>query len=214
MTFVPGVTPQELQRPASSRFAADAGKLLRALHSFPVDKALRLGLPLEDGPTVRENQTARYESVIRRVFPLISCEARSYCAGAFEAYLNNEANFRFEPRLVHYDFDQRNTLVDPLTGDLCGLVDFGGCRVSDPAGDFVWLLSIGLRDLGIEDQRDTLLTAYDPALRFEDLQPRVDYYYFWWPLEDILHGLDIEDEDFVAEGIRALNERVPFGTKC
>ena len=212
--YVPGVTPQELRRPASLRFAADAGRLLRVLHSFPPDEAAGLGLPVDDGAVVRRRESACYEDVVRRVFPLISCEARSYCEAEFEAYLNEPANFAFEPRLVHNDLDQRNTVLDPETGDLVGLVDFGDARIGDPAADFVWLLTIGLRDLGIDGQAGALLRAYDPARRIEELQSRIDFYYFGWPLGDILHGLDLGDEEFVAEGIRSLNARVLFGTRC
>jgi aminoglycoside 2''-phosphotransferase len=46
-------------------------------------------------------------------------------------------------RFVHNDICADHVLVDPRTGNLTGLLDFGDAMVGDSAGDFVGLITIG-----------------------------------------------------------------------
>jgi aminoglycoside phosphotransferase (APT) family kinase protein len=191
----------------------DYGRLLRELRAFDVEQAIRLGVPYLDGTAVREQRGRHYEQVIRRVFPLVSCEARTYIEQGFESYLNDPANFDFEPSLVHQDLDM-NCLIDTATGELSGVIDFGGSIVSNPAMD-LWLPLYGFARLGIEDQLPACLEAAGiDADSLARMRPEVDFIDLNFPLTDILSGLDRDDRDQVEEGILALNEKVPFGIQC
>jgi aminoglycoside phosphotransferase (APT) family kinase protein len=200
------------RRPARS-FGRDLGRLLRELRSFPVERTVALGVPFIDGASVREQRGGHYEAVIRRVFPLVSCEARTRIEQVFEAYLNDLASFDFEPCLAHQDLDM-NTLIDPVGGEMSGVIDFGGTVVSNPALD-LWLPLFGLRHLGIEDQLSECLAA--AGLTDDDVArmlPEVRFVDFNFPLTDILSGLERNDEAQVEEGIRALNASLPAGLAC
>ena len=208
-----GVPIMTAARPPAPSFGRDFGRFLRELHSFPVERALELGVPLSDGPTLRADRARHYEDVIRRVFPLVSCEARNRIEVVYEGYLNQPANFEFEPCLLHQDLDS-NTLIDAETGALSGVIDFGDVVLSNPAID-LWLPVFGFPMLGIEDQLKECLAAVGVGeAELARMMPELAFCDFRWPLLDILHGLDIGDDSFIDGGIRALNARVPPDLRC
>jgi aminoglycoside phosphotransferase (APT) family kinase protein len=212
--YVEGVPLRELGRAPADGFGARLGGFLRALHAFSAERAIGLGAPLMDGPAVRLARGEFYERVIRRVFPLISCEARAYTEARFDAYLNDGRNFDFEPRLIHHDLDRQNTIVDPESGDLCGVIDFGDAVVGNPAVDF-WMPFIDFGLLGIGDQAGGFLDAYGrEGLDLERIGIEVEFVHFLWPFHDMLYGLGIGDAEMVAGGIRALNESLPADLRC
>ena len=44
-----------------------------------------------------------------------------------------------DPSFIHLDFRGNNILVDPTSGRLAGVIDWGNAAVGDPALDFMWL---------------------------------------------------------------------------
>ena len=146
----------------SSTLGREIGVFLHELQSFSTKRALKLGAPLKDGPTQHADTIELYESVIRDTFPLISCEARTYAEQHFEAFINDAANFDFEPRLIHHDLDRQNLLIDPETGGLSGVIDWEGAQVGNPAID-LWLPLIDFAQLGISEQLPDFLDAYRPG---------------------------------------------------
>jgi aminoglycoside 2''-phosphotransferase len=225
--FIPGVSLIEAASllPASARggkpavrpaptFGDELGIFLRQLHGFPVERAVALGGRVEDGAALRADRIAFYEDIVRRVFPLVSCEARSYTKARFEAYLNDAANFVFEPRLIHSDLDRQNIIIDAATGSLTGVIDFDNVRVGKPAID-LWLALVDFEKLGIDDQLSAFLEAYgDPGLDLERARVEADFVQFLWPFHDITFGLWTENQDLVEDGIRALNESLPRDLRC
>jgi aminoglycoside 2''-phosphotransferase len=211
--YLPGEVVMYTSRAPAGGFGRDLGRLIRELHAFPVDRALELGVPLFDGPRLRADRVTHYETVIRRAFPLLSCEARVHVERVYEIYLNDAANFDFEPVQVHSDLAV-NTLTDPASGELCGLLDFGDAAVSDPSLD-LWLPVYGFEGLRIAQQTAACLfeagideqglVRMMPQLAFQDLR---------YPMLGILHGLWLEDDAFVEDSIRELNALVPRDTRC
>jgi aminoglycoside 2''-phosphotransferase len=190
----------------------EIGAFLRQLHDFPADRALELGAPLFDGPAQRATTIELYESVIRHVFPLLACEARTYTEQRFEAYINDPANFDFQPRLIHHDLDRQNLLIDPDTGSLSGVIDWEGARVGNPAID-LWFPLIDFAQLGIAGQLPDFLDAYGPLDR-ERARTQVEFTHFLWPFHDILYGQSVEEPDFIEGGIRDLNASLPRDVIC
>ncbi len=223
--FLPGVsliTAAQLL-PASARYGPpeirlaptlgrEIGVFLRTLHSFPAERAIELGAPLKDGPAQRADIIELYEDVIREAFPLISCEARIYAEERFESFINEPANFDFEPRLIHHDLDRQNLLIDPETGSLSGVIDWEGARVGNPAID-LWLPLVDFAQLGISDQLQECLDAYGPFDR-ERARVQVEFTDFLWPFHDILYGQYIDDRELVEGGVRDLNASLPPGLTC
>ena len=194
-------------------FGTEMGRFMRDLRDFHADHALALGAPLRDGPTLRARRAEHYEDVIRRVFPVVSCEARTEIERVYETYLNEPANFDYEPRLTHQDLDS-NTLVDAETGDLSGVIDFCDAELGDPAID-LWLPVFGFPRLGIEAQTaDCLAAAGVSDADLRRMMPSLAFYNFRYALLDILHGLDTGDASYVEGGIRALNASLPPDLRC
>jgi aminoglycoside phosphotransferase (APT) family kinase protein len=211
--MLPGKPVLFAGRQPGPRFGHDYGVLLRELRAFSTDEAVRLGVPYLDGSAVRAQRGRHYEQVIRRVFPLVSCEARAYIEQGFETYLNTPAHFDFEPSLAHQDLDM-NCLIDTRTGELSGLIDFGGMVVSNPALD-LWMPLYGFARVGIEHQLSACLeTAGIDDAALARMRPEVDFIHLNFPLTDILSGLDRNDREQVEDGINSLNAAVPFGTQC
>jgi aminoglycoside 2''-phosphotransferase len=208
--FVPGVKAMELGRPLTSGAAEALGRFLRALHDFPTDRALDCGVGYNDGVLWREERAQLYEVTIRRCFPLVSCEARAHIERTFETYLNDDANFAWQPTLVHNDIDERNVLADPSTGELTGVIDWGDVVIGDPAVDFSGPLVGDLAKGGL----DAAALERGYGLPLEPVLQRCKFYAFCWPLFHLLHGLHTNDPEFVEDGIGMINEHVPFGVRC
>jgi aminoglycoside phosphotransferase (APT) family kinase protein len=211
--MIPGEPVLLASRPPGPRFGHDLGVLLRELASFPVDRAIDLGVPLIEGSELRAQRGRHYENVIRRLFPLVSCEARTRIEQLFEAYLNQSANFEFEPCLVHQDLDM-NVLIDSATGELSGVIDFGGAVVSNRALD-LWLPLYGFERLGIESQLSVCIEAAGLSdADVERMRGEVAFVDFNFPLTDMLSGLERGDDAQVEDGLRHLNASLPRDLRC
>jgi aminoglycoside 2''-phosphotransferase len=210
--LVPGVPLRALKRSPSSDFGAQLGRFMKALHSVPLEKLAGLGLEVFDGSRARGRLIGQYEEIARRAFPLLSCEARTHVVRVFEDMVNDPISFAYEPALVHSDIDDRNVLADPVTGDLTGVIDFGDAEIGNPAYDFAAASAGMFEALGIKDQLPALFreAGFD-EVRMGGWQ---DFTSIWWPLFDVLHGLDTDEPDFIESGITALNAVVPFGVRC
>lgn len=211
-SFVPGELAAFAGRMPEQEFGRDLGNVLRKLHGFPARRALDLGVPLFDGPKLREDRAAHYEKVIRQTFPILSCEARTYVEQVYEAYLNDTASFGFEPVLVHTDL-YVNMLID-TEGHLCGIIDFGDAAVSSPALDF-WVPTYGFHQLGIANQEAACLDAAGiDGRELRRMLPELAFLDLRYPLLDILHGLLTNEDALVDDGIRHINVSLPTGLTC
>jgi aminoglycoside 2''-phosphotransferase len=194
-------------------FGRQLGRLIRELHAFPAGRAIELGVPLFDGPGLRDDRIRHYEAVIRHAFPLISCEARTLAERVYEAYLNDAHSFDFEPVLVHSDLAV-NTLIDRAAGRLCGLIDFGDAAVSDPALDY-WLPLYGLAHVGVKGQVEPCLQEAGVDLaELDRMRPQLAFQHLRYPILGILHGLSNHDDAVVQDSILELNALVPRDLKC
>jgi aminoglycoside phosphotransferase (APT) family kinase protein len=188
--------------PAARRgLAADAGRFLRALHDFPTERARELGAEPVSVGGGRE-QYRDFAAIVRtRIAPLLS----SGEAGRLMAWMDAAETERFhcfEPVVVHGDLGPEHLLVDPSSGRLTGVIDFGDCGIGDPAIDIAGLLIA----LG-EQVMPELLAAYGRA---EDtaLLERARRYRRLGPLHEVIYGLDAGGEAFVVSGLNGVRRRI------
>jgi aminoglycoside phosphotransferase (APT) family kinase protein len=188
--------------PAPS-FGRELGRFLREVHSFPVERAEECGVKVVDGPALRADREQFRDEVVRDVFPLVMPATRFYINDRFDAYLCDDLNFDFQPVLVQGDMDRQNVLVDPQTGQLTGVIDFGGTNIGKPAVDF--LLPLGdFEDLGISYQLASFIEAYGLPIDLEQARVEVEFIMrFLWPLYDVTFGLAIGNDNFVRAGVSA-----------
>jgi aminoglycoside 2''-phosphotransferase len=183
-----------------ARLAARLGGFLAELHSFPVERAVSVGLAHEDAASWRTGGREQYAKIRARVFPLLDAAEREHVAARWEAFLGHDANFRFEPAVLHADLTGDHILVDTETGEITGIIDWGDAIVGDPAYDFAGLLA----DYGPEFARLALASygwPIDP--RFMD---RVAFYMAAMPFNEILYGQDTGSAQHVELGLRMLRD--------
>ena len=209
---LPGVPLIDLRRPLATGSGVALGRFFRRLQEFPVQRALDLGLPYEDGPSVRRSMIRTYETYVRRAFPLLGCESRTHAARTFEAHINDPWFWDFRPALTHADVNDHNVLADPQTGEITGIIDFTDARVSDPANDATWAFADGFARHGIAGELPAFLQEL--GLTAEQMERHRPFLEVWWPLDDIDHGVEVGDRDLIEDGIYRLHAVTPRGIVC
>jgi len=126
------------------------GDFVTALHRFPVGRAAQLGVPMYTTRTWRAHYQALYAAVHEKVYPLITPNQQLSIGRYFDAFLDDPRHSAFAPVLVHGDLHARHFLLDVETRRVTGIIDFGECRIGDPAIDVrdAWLPYYG----GVVDQ--------------------------------------------------------------
>ena len=119
--------------------AGQIAQFLHELHGFSAERARTFDVP---GPLAwREG----FRALSRRVLPAIRSELRfsehAQIRRWWRDFLDDDANWNFEPRLVHGDLIGPHLLVDLEVRKLVGVLDWGAAAVGDPAVDFAGLVA-------------------------------------------------------------------------
>lgn len=177
----------------AKRLAAQIGAFLAALHRFPLADAVWLGLP-SASPQSWRAQYADMREALRTLFLRLTPAERERTESLFAAYLDDPAHFRFAPVLLHRDLGSDHLLLDPRTGDLAAVIDWGDLSIGDPAQDFCGLPTAWL---------PALLASYGGAMD-DTFSDRVAFYRSLGPYHTLLFGLRAGGEDFIAQGLAEL----------
>ncbi len=182
--------------PPASLLAA-LGRFLRALHDFPVARAVAAGVPLNDRAAWRAAWADRMARILARPASFADAAARgrfTELRAAFLAELDREG---CPFVLTHHDFAPEHVLATPDGTRLAGIIDWGDVSIGDPALDFAGLA---------RDERDprllTMLDAYGAA--DPGFARRAAWYARLAPCHTFLFGLDTGDAAKVREGATAL----------
>ncbi len=117
------------------------GHFLRALHAFPAERALALGLPRRSP----EEELARLRALWQRARPVVEARLVPATASAWAAWwarLLADPPFApgdYAPSLIHGDLALEHVLVDEGAAHVTGVIDFGDAAVADPALDLAGL---------------------------------------------------------------------------
>lgn len=194
---LPGISlaaaPISLIQP--ERLAPQIGAFLGALHRFPVTRAVACGVP-DVRPVAWRAQYADMLVELRTLFPRMMQDERERTERLFADYLDNPRYTQFVPALLHRDLGADHLLLNPRTGDLAAVIDWGDVSIGDPAQDFCGLPAAWL---------PTLLTRYD-ATADATLAERVTFYRALHPYHTLLFGLRAGGEPFIARGLAELRE--------
>ena len=210
--LVAGVRVRDLTRPLNENAGAVLGSFLRAMHDFPAVRAAELGLSIPSTQDIQTSRRAFYEKVQQHVLPLVDNTTASFAQQRFEEFLGEAANFQWTPCVSHADIDTNNVLADPEMGEITGVIDWGDVTIGDPAGDFTDILYGPLGDAGLREQLPSLTAAYGVHVgEIEQMRPRCRFYYFCWPLHEVLYGLESENESFVESGLEWLGRFAASG---
>ena len=210
--LVDGIPIADLTRPLAPNAGAMLGRFLRAMHAFPVERAVTLGLALETPEARRASRRRLFEQrVVPWAFPLISETAREHVTATFEAFLSNDTNFDFQPVVSHSDIDGYNVLADPVTGELTGVIDWGDICIHDPAGDFTSAQYGTLAEAGLRSQLPSLFDAYGLSeAEVKAMRPRCEFGTYCEPLHEIMFGVESRQDFFVKRGVGSLYAAISF----
>ncbi len=174
---------------AGATLGEELGDFLLALHSFPLDEALALG--------VHDRRVIDVRRYRRDVLPLLDADERA----AGERLLAEHARAAFEPALAHADLGPAHILVD---GDrITGVLDWTDACAGDPAIDLAWPLYGAPRELAM-----ALRSRYGVS---EDLSRRALVFHALGPWHEVMYGLGT-DPRRVVSGLARVRARLPGAT--
>jgi aminoglycoside 2''-phosphotransferase len=172
------------------RLGQQLGQFLKSLHSLPAEQVVPVALLQVDTPAAYDDL---YRRMREKLFPSMRPDARQAISAHFEAFLGDPASFAFQPVLKHGDFGPSNILYDAERQVVCGVIDFSGCALGDPAYDFAGLLS------AYSEAFVRSCAAGYPEV--EALLPRARFYQGTFALEEALFGIENNDPRAFENGI-------------
>ena len=196
----------DLSQQQKVALAAQVGRFLRALHSFPVDRATMLGVERATVAGGHDQWRWWVGEVERQVAPLLSPAEAARLRAWFETAEARGAR-DFTPALIHNDLGAEHLIVDPDSGALAGVIDWGDVGIGDPAIDFSGLLG----GFGAEAAR-AALAAYgrpdDDALLW-----RAQLYVDMSPLHEVNYGRVTANDAHIERGLARLRSGLLGGMR-
>jgi aminoglycoside 2''-phosphotransferase len=143
---------KDLSEENQKKVTAQMSAFLSTLHSFPVERARKMGMTAGWNGWRKE----AFQIFKSEIAPRLSQKALRNTSSCFEALFSNE----FTTVVIHGDFYPRDHLfLDPQKEELSGIIDFGDLTLDDPACDLKNILS----DFGEEMLRNILAAYTGPA---------------------------------------------------
>ena len=197
---IPGVplTLGHLASTGSTKLSQQLGRFLTALHLFPLEQAVAVGIPEGGSAQWRQQYRAFYQTVRQRVFPLLGVQEWRRIAAAWEAFLDDQANFRFVPVLIHADLNSEHILFAAELGGITGIIDWEDAAIGDPALDFTGLLG----DYGYNFVSQVLAAYNGPA--DGGMLARARFYDAIASCHEVLFGLDCGLAQHITFGLKKL----------
>lgn len=191
---LPGLPLLDLPAPQRSTHggsvAATLGELLTALHAAPTEHMAAL-VDIDDQPLAQwQREAAETYAAVAREVPLVHrrvVEAFLAASPPAEGWTNV---------FSHNDLGIEHVLVDPGTGMVTGVIDWGDAAIVDPAIDFGLLY----RDLG-----PAAIASYRTEVNdLVTLQERAVFYAKCSLFEDLAYGLQTGRDRYVDKSLAAL----------
>ncbi len=130
---LPGIAGNISKMVDKHKVAQQLGLFLTKLHAYPVERAREARVP------ERSDLVAYWRN--KSIEQLNGIDALNVDSSNLRRYLENDVplSFEGESRLVHNDLWAEHILVDPRSGSVNGIIDWGDAAISDPAVDFACL---------------------------------------------------------------------------
>ncbi|MGI8562804.1 MAG: phosphotransferase family protein [Candidatus Dormibacter sp.] len=179
--------------------AAALGELLTALHAIPVDRLTDLAGTDDDPP-------AQWLSEAVESYALVAGEVPALHRPSVEAFLDTRPRAdSYAPAFSHNDLGIEHVLVDPVSGRVTGIIDWGDAAIIDPAYDFGLLY----RDLGPTGLDAALRTYRSDVNPLPALAERAAFYARCSVLEDLAYGIEKGEEKYIENSLTALGWLFP-----
>ncbi len=182
------------------RVAQGIARFLSALHNLPLELAGQAGIAGRDALAWRAGFLDFMDWACEHAFSLLSPIAREQAECLWEGYLQEEANFTFQPCLIHCDLGPEHILVDQ--DGLSGVIDWEDAAIGDPAIDFA-----GLYWMNDPAGFARVLAHYDRPVE-PSFERRAAFYATIAPFHEIRFGLEKDDPGYTHAGIRSVEQRL------
>ena len=198
----------ELNKSQKINIGKTIGAFLSQLHSFEIkgEFAIKFGksLKLKNDEEFMKSFKLFWNSVFQEAekiaYKYLTKEEKKWLTNIFNEYLSNEDNFVFTPRISHCDFDTSNILINPITSNITGVIDFENCKVWDPAVD---LLFFDEEPVFLE----TILDNYDNA-KEKNLAERMKFFYCRTCVDYLVWGTKHNRQGMIDEGLRRIRKNM------
>jgi aminoglycoside 2''-phosphotransferase len=190
---------QKIPSDVQLKIGEEIGKFLSELHSQDIVREIIDRDILENEFTLESyrNYWETYFGMVQAmIFPLLSGQEKEWIKNLFSRFLDNDANFKFQPVLVHGDFDTSNILINSRTFEITGVIDFEDSRLYDPAADFLFF------DEG-KDFLNQIISNYKGSLGI-NFKERQRFLFGRTCLSYIEFGLKNDVKDMILWGLRRL----------
>lgn len=163
---------------------AALGRFVRALHSFPLERASGVQRARRAGP-----------DDLAPALPLLEPDERARGDRLLEAY----RAFEFEPAIVHGDLRVDHVLCEERR--ITGVIDWGDAGVGDPARDVAWALF---------DTPPPLAQAFAAAYGVDrETAERAEVHWRLGPWLEVVFAGSTGRPDSLERGLAALRARLP-----
>lgn len=166
-------TFSKLTNSQKERIAVQLGEFLSLFHQTPLLLSNQFGYTDRSkevwySKEKAEQTLAALQSVL---FSRLDHEEVAWISRQYQAFLS--LSHDYEPCLTHSDFSAKHILIDPASGNVTGIIDFGDVEISDPSIDFSIFWIYG------ESFPETVYAHYrgekDPDLLERSKFPRLTY---------------------------------------
>ncbi|GAB3146719.1 hypothetical protein GCM10027290_28920 [Micromonospora sonneratiae] len=190
--------PRQQRSGHGESVATALGGLLSALHSLPLDRLAGL-VDTDDHPLGewRREAAENYRAVATHVPAAYHRSVEAFLAAAPPDRADTAV-------FSHGDLGIEHVLVDPDTGAVTGVIDWSDAAIVDPAYDF----GLVYRDLGPAALRAALV-AYRTGADVAALCQRATFYARCNLFEDLLYGIETDQERYVDKSLAALDWLFP-----
>lgn len=181
---------------ASAQLARSLGQAVARIHAVPRYAAEAAGVETFTAATLRHGHRERFERAeAENLLP-------SAVAQRWRHLLADDDLWDFSPQFVHGDLSDEVLFMD---GDrVTGVIGWSQASVGDPAEDLAWLIA------SLDPETfDDLYESYRreiPTLPHRRLVERAQALGEFALLRWMLHGLDIGDEEIIADGREMLSD--------
>ena len=200
--LLPGIPALQLDPPRLpfDRWAPQLGHFLSWLHRFPAHRLAPLGVEQHDpDELIDEVQADALDDLaaVARVAPDRPMHQwRQYLSGR-PPRLTHSGTARV---LIHGDLAAEHVVCDPERWEITGIIDWSDIGLGDPAVDFA-----GLYHWGGQPLVDQVLASYDGPIDPE-LRTRANLLAACRGAADVAFGLEMKRPEYVAAGLRALDQ--------
>ncbi len=181
-----------------SSLAQNLGETLSTLHGISIGDLKSDQLRRKEANELRQEQQNAFEYVQEHILPLLSPQGGRNGSRLWAEYVANDANFDYDPVIIHGDVGAENILCDYERGHVVGIIDWSFAEVGDPATDFEHLLTGTGESFGLD-----VLSFYDGEDGPEFIR-RIRDLHRLHPYSEVRFGLETGQSAYVQSGVSAI----------